>query len=142
MRINRWKAIGTDKGQMEENQRVSLGLQKAIELMKKKHKERSSGEFTGPTCNPKSALLRGLSIAFLSLIGTQTVPGSLQFGFRAVLRCLPYRFALSLKGPHKGSSKIQSLRWRSFTTALPKIQSSLSGALAPLYPFSLIPSLA
>ncbi|GFT89409.1 hypothetical protein TNCV_4386951 [Trichonephila clavipes] len=88
---------------------------------------RKSGEFAGF----KSALLRGLSIAFLSLIGTQTVRGSPQFEFRSTSR-YPYRFALSLKGPHKGSLKNPVFRWRSFTTALSKIQSSLSGALAPL----------
>ncbi|GFV39514.1 hypothetical protein TNCV_5038491 [Trichonephila clavipes] len=39
-----------------------------------------------------------------TLIGTQTVSGSPQFGFRLPSRS-PYRFNLSLNGPHKGSLK-------------------------------------
>ncbi|GFU41662.1 hypothetical protein TNCV_154281 [Trichonephila clavipes] len=85
MRINRWKAIGTDKGQMEENQRVSLGLQKAIELMKKKHKERS---YRFPIADRDSDRSR---------ISSVRIPRSTSLS--------PYRFALSLKGPHKGSLK-------------------------------------
>ncbi|GFV60704.1 hypothetical protein TNCV_4180401 [Trichonephila clavipes] len=48
---------------------------------------------------PKSVLLRGLrfSIAFLSLIGTQTVPGSPQFGFRRTSRS-PYHFSSVAEG--------------------------------------------
>ncbi|GFY13930.1 uncharacterized protein TNCV_1295911 [Trichonephila clavipes] len=53
----------------------------------------SLGEFAGS----KSALLRGLSIAFLSLIGTQIVPGSPQFGFRRTSRS-PYRFSFIAEG--------------------------------------------
>ncbi|GFV08378.1 hypothetical protein TNCV_328121 [Trichonephila clavipes] len=73
-------------------------------------------------------------IAFLSLIGTQTVPGSPQFEFRSTSRS-PHRFALSLKGPHKGSLKNPVFRWRSFTTALENPIFFFSQALLlPLYP--------
>ncbi|GFX99087.1 hypothetical protein TNCV_2492691 [Trichonephila clavipes] len=47
-------------------------------------------------------------IAFLSLIGTQTVPGSPQFGICRT-SWSHYRFSSSLKGHHNGSLKIQSL---------------------------------
>ncbi|GFW00582.1 uncharacterized protein TNCV_2283281 [Trichonephila clavipes] len=58
---------------------------------------------------PKSALLRGLSIAFLSLIGTQTVPGSPQFGIRCTSRS-PYRFlSIAERDITRAPSKIQSL---------------------------------
>ncbi|GFW86700.1 uncharacterized protein TNCV_4334841 [Trichonephila clavipes] len=73
----------------------------------------SLGEFAGS----KSALLRGISIAFLSLIGTQKVPGSPQFVFRRTSRS-PYRF---------------SSRWRDLTMGPSKIQSSSRALSLPLY---------
>ncbi|GFX40947.1 hypothetical protein TNCV_2216451 [Trichonephila clavipes] len=48
-----------------------------------------------------SALIRGLRSAFLSLIGTQTVPGSLQFGFRSTSRS-PYCFLSIVEGTSQG----------------------------------------
>ncbi|GFY00452.1 hypothetical protein TNCV_1664911 [Trichonephila clavipes] len=56
---------------------------------------------------PKSALIRGFSIAFLSLIGTQTVPRSPQFGIHRTERT-QYRFFLLAGGTSNGSLKIQS----------------------------------
>ncbi|GFW00560.1 hypothetical protein TNCV_693991 [Trichonephila clavipes] len=50
----------------------------------------------------ESVLIRGLSITFILLIGTQTVPGSPQFRFRLPSRS-PYHFTPSLKGPRKDS---------------------------------------
>ncbi|GFU02673.1 hypothetical protein TNCV_535031 [Trichonephila clavipes] len=79
----------------------------------------------------KSTLYCVPSLVFLTLIGTQTVPRSPQFGFHST-SCSPYRFPLSLKGPHKGSLKNPVFRCRSFTTALSKIPSFLLGPLAPL----------
>ncbi|GFT16271.1 hypothetical protein TNCV_3800011 [Trichonephila clavipes] len=64
----------------------------------------------------KSSLIRGFSIAFLSLIGAQTVPGSPQFGIRRTSRS-HYRFSSSLKGPHNGSLKIQSPQFGIYHTS-------------------------
>ncbi|GFU92814.1 uncharacterized protein TNCV_1058961 [Trichonephila clavipes] len=49
----------------------------------------------------ESALIRGLGIAFLSLIGTQTVPGSPQFGFCRT-SWSPYRFSSIAEGTSHG----------------------------------------
>ncbi|GFX56250.1 hypothetical protein TNCV_2241841 [Trichonephila clavipes] len=43
MGINRWKAIVTDR---EEDQRISLGLQKAVELLKKKVESIETNDYT------------------------------------------------------------------------------------------------
>ncbi|GFX38941.1 hypothetical protein TNCV_747201 [Trichonephila clavipes] len=92
--------------------------------------------FTVSFSGSDSALIRGLRSAFLSLLGTQTVPGSLQFGFRNTSRS-PYRFLYRGRVLTRAPSKIQSpSRWRGITTA-PSNPNLPSGALAPLIPLSL-----
>ncbi|GFT14857.1 hypothetical protein TNCV_3483151 [Trichonephila clavipes] len=78
-------------------------------------------------------------VSLLSMIGTQTVPGSPQFGFRS-LRGLPRFYRGRDNKSTRAPSKIQSLRGRSFTTALSKKSQSLSlrGA-SPQHPPNLNP---
>ncbi|GFX29515.1 hypothetical protein TNCV_4775891 [Trichonephila clavipes] len=98
----------------------------------------------------KSALLRGLSIPFLSLIGSWTVPEFPQFGIRRT-SWSQYRFSFSRKGPHNGSLKIQSsLRALSLplypslskhvSPNYPSVVSCSSAAPVGLCPFDLLPN--
>ncbi|PRD27551.1 UNVERIFIED_CONTAM: hypothetical protein NCL1_35043 [Trichonephila clavipes] len=80
----------------------------------------------GESAGSKSTLLRGLSIAFLSLIGTQTVPGSPQFGFRRT-SWSPYRFPSIAEGTSQ---------------RLPQKSSLFFGLSRYPYILSLLPSLA
>ncbi|GFT55680.1 uncharacterized protein TNCV_1785791 [Trichonephila clavipes] len=57
----------------------------------------------------ESALIRGFSIAFLSLIGTQTVPESPQFGFRCTSQS-PYRFSSIAEGTSQRLPRKSSLK--------------------------------
>ncbi|GFU98436.1 hypothetical protein TNCV_3652671 [Trichonephila clavipes] len=77
----------------------------------------------------ESTLIRSFSIAFLSLIRTQTIPQSPQIGFRRTTWS-PYRFPSMAEGASSGIPQKSNLRWRGFRTA-PSNPIFSSDSLAP-----------